>query len=60
MSEQASHPEPDDEPQYGPTYYVPVEMPSPRLPRPPFWMVAMALIGVVATWLPLAIIARRG
>ena len=30
----------------------------PRLPRPPFWMVSLALIFMVATWLPLAIIAR--
>jgi mono/diheme cytochrome c family protein len=47
-----------DEPQYGPTYYAPVEMPLPRLPRPPFWMIALALVGIVVTWLPLAIIAR--
>jgi len=51
-------PGPDSEPQYGPTYYAPVELPLPRLPRPPFWMVALALVSVVATWLPLAIIAR--
>jgi mono/diheme cytochrome c family protein len=48
----------EGDPQYGPTYYAPVEMPLPRLPRPPFWMIAIALIGIVATWLPLAIIAR--
>jgi mono/diheme cytochrome c family protein len=30
----------------------------PRLPRPPFWMVSIALVGVVATWLPLALISR--
>jgi mono/diheme cytochrome c family protein len=47
-----------DEPEYGPTYYAPVEMPIPRLPRPPFWMISLALISVVATWLPLAVIAR--
>jgi mono/diheme cytochrome c family protein len=46
------------EPEYGPTYYAPVEMPLPRLPRPPFWMISLALIFTVATWLPLAIIAR--
>jgi mono/diheme cytochrome c family protein len=46
------------EPEYGPTYYAPVEMPMPRLPRPPFWMISLALISTVATWLPLAIIAR--
>jgi mono/diheme cytochrome c family protein len=46
------------EPEYGPTYYAPVELPMPRLGRPPFWMVSLALIFVVATWLPLAIIAR--
>src|SRR5579871_1289980 len=45
-------------PQYGPTYYAPMELPTPRLPRPPFWMVALALISIVGTWLPLAIIAR--
>lgn len=59
MSEHHSNSDfPHSEPQYGPTYYAPVEMPLPRLPRPPFWMIAIALIGVVATWLPLAIIAR--
>lgn len=47
-----------DEPEYGPTYYAPVEMPIPRLPRPPFWMIGLALVGIVVTWLPLAIIAR--
>jgi mono/diheme cytochrome c family protein len=46
------------EPEYGPTYYAPVELPMPRLPRPPFWMISIALIATVATWLPLAIIAR--
>jgi mono/diheme cytochrome c family protein len=30
----------------------------PKLGRPPFWMIAVALIGVVATWLPLVIAAR--
>ena len=30
----------------------------PRMGRPPFWMVSLALIFAVATWLPLAIIAR--
>jgi mono/diheme cytochrome c family protein len=58
LSENAHNPEPQGEREYGPTYYAPVEMPMPRLARPPFWMVAIALIGVVATWLPLAIIAR--
>ena len=37
---------------------APAELPVPRLPHPPFWMVAIALVGVVVTWLPLAIIAR--
>ena len=58
MSEQPHDPDPQGEPEYGPTYYAPIELPNPRLPRPPFWMVSIALIGVVATWLPLAIIAR--
>lgn len=58
MSEHQTHPELPDEPEYGPTYYAPVEMPIPRLGRPPFWMVSLGLIFVVATWLPLAIIAR--
>jgi mono/diheme cytochrome c family protein len=49
---------PHGEPEYGPTYYAPVEMPMPRLPRPPFWMISLALVFTVATWLPLAIIAR--
>jgi mono/diheme cytochrome c family protein len=34
------------------------ELPVPALPRPPFWMIAVALIGVVVSWLPLALIAR--
>jgi len=41
-----------------PLSYAPAELPVPPLPRPPFWMVALALISVVVTWLPLAIIAR--
>jgi mono/diheme cytochrome c family protein len=57
MSEYLPHSD-HDEPEYGPTYYAPVELPMPRLPRPPFWMIALALIFIVATWLPLAIIAR--
>jgi mono/diheme cytochrome c family protein len=38
--------------------FAPAELPLPPLPRPPFWMVAFALISIVLTWLPLAIIAR--
>jgi len=38
--------------------FAPAELPMPPLPRPPFWMVAFALISIVITWLPLAIIAR--
>jgi mono/diheme cytochrome c family protein len=53
-----SHSSDPQEPEYGPTYYAPVEMPMPRLPRPPFWMIALALMMIVITWLPLAIIAR--
>ena len=30
----------------------------PRLRRPPFWMVALGLVFVVASWLPLVIFAR--
>jgi mono/diheme cytochrome c family protein len=37
---------------------VPVEMPLPALPRPPFWLMAAFLIMVVVTWVPLAVIAR--
>ena len=37
---------------------APAELPPPPLPRPPFWMVSIALISVVVTWLPLALIAR--
>jgi len=37
---------------------APVELPLPPLPRPPFWMVALALISVVASWIPLALVAR--
>jgi mono/diheme cytochrome c family protein len=58
MSEHQDQHESSDEPEYGPTYYAPVEMPMPRMGRPPFWMVSLALIFAVATWLPLAIIAR--
>ncbi len=29
-----------------------------RLPRPPFWMVAAAVVFVTASWIPLALIAR--
>ena len=53
-----SHSSKSTEPEYGPTYYAPVELPNPRLPKPPFWMIALALVMVVITWLPLAIIAR--
>jgi len=31
---------------------------SPKLGTPPFWMIALALIFVVASWLPLVIFAR--
>ncbi len=58
MSEHQNQHDSQDEPEYGPTYYAPVEMPMPRLGRPPFWMISLALIFAVATWLPLAIIAR--
>ena len=34
---------------------APVEMPLPRLPRPPFWMISIALVAVVASWLPLVL-----
>jgi mono/diheme cytochrome c family protein len=37
---------------------APAELPVPRLPRPPFWMISIALVGVVLTWLPLAVTAR--
>jgi mono/diheme cytochrome c family protein len=37
---------------------APAELPVPQLPRPPFWMVSLAMILVVVTWLPLALIAR--
>jgi len=37
---------------------APAELPLPPLPRPPFWMVAIALVSIVVTWLPLALIAR--
>jgi mono/diheme cytochrome c family protein len=57
MSEEPNNLEPGER-EYGPTYYAPVELPIPRLPRPPFWMIALALIAIVVTWLPLAIIAR--
>jgi mono/diheme cytochrome c family protein len=34
------------------------EVTPPRLPRPTFWMRSALLIGVVASWVPLAFIAR--
>jgi mono/diheme cytochrome c family protein len=37
---------------------APAELPAPPLPRPPFWMIAIALVSIVVTWLPLALIAR--
>jgi mono/diheme cytochrome c family protein len=37
---------------------APAELPLPPLPRPPFWMVSVALISIVVTWLPLALIAK--
>ena len=37
---------------------APVEMPAPRLPRPPFWMIAIGLVSVVASWIPLTLAAR--
>jgi len=37
---------------------APVELPPPKLPKAPFFLISLALIGVVATWLPLSIIAR--
>jgi mono/diheme cytochrome c family protein len=58
MSDEHGQSEYPDEPQYGPTYYAPTEMPMPRMGRPPFWMISLALIFAVATWLPLSIIAR--
>ncbi len=30
----------------------------PRLRRPPFWMVAVGLVSVVASWVPLVLFAR--
>jgi len=32
--------------------------PNLHLPRPPFWLIAMLLVGVVATWIPLVMIAK--
>ncbi|MDP9173042.1 MAG: cytochrome c [Planctomycetota bacterium] len=37
---------------------APAELPLPPLPRPPFWMIAVALVAVVFTWVPLALIAK--
>jgi mono/diheme cytochrome c family protein len=37
---------------------APAEMPVRPLPRPPFWMISIAIISIVGTWLPLALIAR--
>jgi mono/diheme cytochrome c family protein len=37
---------------------APAEMPPPRLPRPPFWLIAIGLVTVCGTWIPLALAAR--
>jgi mono/diheme cytochrome c family protein len=37
---------------------APAELPVPRLPKPPFWLIAISLVMVVATWLPLSITGR--
>jgi len=37
---------------------APAEMPPPRLPRPPFWLIAIGLVTVVGTWIPLSLAAR--
>jgi len=34
---------------------APAEMPSPRLPRPPFFFIAIAVVALVASWIPLTI-----
>jgi mono/diheme cytochrome c family protein len=37
---------------------APAEMPPPRLPRPPFWLIAIGLVTVCGTWIPLSLAAR--
>jgi len=37
---------------------APAEMPPPRLPRPPFWLIAIGLVTVTGTWIPLSLAAR--
>jgi len=37
---------------------APAEMPPPRLPRPPFWLIAIGLVAVVGSWIPLSLAAR--
>jgi mono/diheme cytochrome c family protein len=37
---------------------APAEMPVPRLPRPPFLMISIGIVAVVASWIPLALSAR--
>ena len=32
--------------------------PNLHLPRPPFWLIALLLVGVVLTWVPLVMVAR--
>jgi len=51
----AEHDHPETDPT--PPRDAPVELPLPPLPRP-FFLIALGLIGVVLTWLPLSIIAR--
>lgn len=45
-------------PPYDPNEPAPAELPVPRLPRPPFWLISVSLIMVVATWLPLSVTGR--
>jgi mono/diheme cytochrome c family protein len=56
MSENDIHSSTDDVEYLPPD--APAEMPAPRLPRPPFWLIAIGLVGVVGTWIPLSLAAR--
>jgi len=58
MSEESPTPPADEPEDTGGSPDIPAELPLPPLPRPPFWLMAIFLVGVVITWVPLAVIAR--
>jgi mono/diheme cytochrome c family protein len=45
-------------PKKNPLANAAMELRDFRLPKPPFWAVSIAIVGVVASWVPLAVIAK--